>query len=1007
MYSGINEDSIENACTSLNTIIYVDQSFSSSGDGSSWNYPYKLLSQAVNAAASNPQCEAIYVAEGVYKTTNSQNPDVSFVLGDVNIYGGFPAGGSSFTERDWHKYETILSGDLDNDDTGGPIIENYSDINGVNSKTIMYLPPSSFNREINGFIFTGGQSQNNSTNDKENFGGAIYIDDCDFQINHCKFYGNEAHTGGAIYTRNSCGYYSNNLWVGNHAYNEGGGILLRGTSGSCNSIMYNCSFTENVADVDGAAILCHAHDLTVHNSIIWDATIANVLGVNGTGSFNINDSNIKGTWIGSSNNNIDVDPNFIDATIGNLRLQSTSPCIDVGNNNVAIGGVDLARNPRIINNTVDMGAYERSCPLDNIIYVDQSATGANTGLSWTDAYVSISDAIQKIDSCVAELKHIYVAEGVYKPSNTNDPTESFILGNASLYGGFPSGGSPFNMRDWSIYKTILSGDIDDNDNQLPICYHYTDIVGSNSKTIITMVDNSFVNEINGFILTAGRSDYQTGQSANVAGGAIHSNLSDFQVKNCKFYGNTANRGGAIYLMNNSQLQISNSILSGNFCRQLNGGGAMSINTYTEIINCSMTDNHAQETYNDNTLAGGGSPLGGSNAIIRNSIIYDNNNVIENGYYDIYNSCIKGTWTGINTNNISSFPYFIDPTIGDLRLSSASPCIDTGDNSFSSDLFDLDNNQRIIGPIIDMGAYENLCSNSFPEIASLGSLFEGLNGDSWTNQTANPPIQPWFEDCDPCGIVDGTPWFGLTCNSTNQITSIILSNNNLFGYLTNKIADFSELINLYLDNNQIYGNIPWDIGTLTKLQNLWLHYNQMSGNIPYSMENINSIIRIYLYNNNFNGAIPHTFGDLPNLQVLRVYNNNLSGCYIENLSKLCDQLTIHSTNANISAINNFDSNWEDFCECGAGFCPCNDVNSWIGGVGDWDIPTNWSLGHVPRACEDVLISQAGDDCTMPVNYSSVIYSLEVQLGAVLSIPSTARFTVITDVLDSTWNDCTNH
>ena len=104
MYSGINEDSIENACTSLNTIIYVDQSFSSSGDGSSWNYPYKLLSQAVNAAASNPQCEAIYVAEGVYKTTNSQNPDVSFVLGDVNIYGGFPAGGSSFTERDWHKY---------------------------------------------------------------------------------------------------------------------------------------------------------------------------------------------------------------------------------------------------------------------------------------------------------------------------------------------------------------------------------------------------------------------------------------------------------------------------------------------------------------------------------------------------------------------------------------------------------------------------------------------------------------------------------------------------------------------------------------------------------------------------------------------------------------------------------------------------------------------------------------------------------------------------------------
>ena len=870
----------------------------------------------------------------------------------------------------------------------------------------MYLPPSSFNREINGFIFTGGQSQNNSTNDKENFGGAIYIDDCDFQINHCKFYGNEAHTGGAIYTRNSCGYYSNNLWVGNHAYNEGGGILLRGTSGSCNSIMYNCSFTENVADVDGAAILCHAHDLTVHNSIIWDATIANVLGVNGTGSFNINDSNIKGTWIGSSNNNIDVDPNFIDATIGNLRLKSTSMCIDVGNNNVAFGGLDLARNPRILNNTVDMGAYERSCPLDNIIYVDQSATGANTGLSWTDAFNTISEATERIDSC-GDLANIYLAEGIYKPSTTNNPSESFVLGNANIYGGFPAGGSTFNSRDWSTYETILSGDIDNNDLETPIAYYFDKLVGDNSNTILILSPSLFERELSGLIFTAGESGYSTfGNLPDSNGGAIFAYPCTYYLKHCKFYGNKAiDTGGAIYKLNTT-IHMSNSVMAGNLTeRQSPPAGAMNIDAGT-IVNCSMTDNWSSGGNTSISTPYNSQPPYPS---IQNSIIWDWGQTLAGTGYNLYNSCIGGTIVvnGDNVNNYNDVVWFINPDEGNLNVDFDSYVINIGDNTYSSDLVDIQNQSRIVGTNIDIGAYESPCQNISPDFTNLKSFYLWTNGDSWTNTTANPPIDPWLLDCDPCGLIDGTPWYGITCNSSNQITEIILSNNNLIGNLTNVIGNFTELINLYLDNNQIGGSIPKEISNLSKLENLWLHYNQFYYSIPYELGDLNSIIRIYLYNNNLTGSIPEEFGNLTTLQVLRVYNNNLSGCYIENLTNLCDQLATHSTNANISANNNFDSTWEEYCECGAGFCPCNNVNTWIGGVGDWDIPTNWSLGHVPRACEDVLISQAGDDCTMPANYSAVIYSLEVQLGAVLSIPSTARFTVITDVLDSTWNDCTNH
>jgi hypothetical protein len=51
-------------------------------------------------------------------------------------------------------------------------------------------------------------------------------------------------------------------------------------------------------------------------------------------------------------------PIFIDEASGNFRLQTNSPCINGGNNLLAIGSVDLDGHPRIFNGTVDIGAYE-------------------------------------------------------------------------------------------------------------------------------------------------------------------------------------------------------------------------------------------------------------------------------------------------------------------------------------------------------------------------------------------------------------------------------------------------------------------------------------------------------------------------------------------------------------------------------------------------------------------------------------------------------------------------
>jgi hypothetical protein len=91
-----------------------------------------------------------------------------------------------------------------------------------------------------------------------------------------------------------------------------------------------------------------------------------------SGTTTVSSSLAEGGYSGSGN--LNLDPLFVSAadaasaptTAGELRLQAGSPAFQAGNNDVSNPGpasTDLDGKPRIVNGSVDMGAYQRQTNL--------------------------------------------------------------------------------------------------------------------------------------------------------------------------------------------------------------------------------------------------------------------------------------------------------------------------------------------------------------------------------------------------------------------------------------------------------------------------------------------------------------------------------------------------------------------------------------------------------------------------------------------------------------------
>jgi hypothetical protein len=396
-------------------------------------------------------------------------------------------------------------------------------------------------------------------------------------------------------------------------------------------------------------------------------------------------------------------------------------------------------------------ATEQDGDAPAVLYVDAYATGANDGLSWTDAFVSLQDALRTAPM-VPSVTEIRVAEGTYKPDQgttvtPGDRTATFQLPKGvKIKGGYAGlGAFDPDARDIRVYKTILSGDLNGDDG--PNFANNTE----NSYHVVTSNLTTAAAGLYGFIITGGNADGASAAKQDSGGGMynlrgsptlINCVLTQNTAKswgggmlnyeacnpmliNCVFSDNTAGYGGGMACYYSSSPTLVNCLLSHNAANY--GGGMANYNgSNAKLTNCTISGNLAG-------TSGGGMMVYDSAPTVTSCIFWGNTPkaiYLQTASVSVTYSDVRGGWVG--TGNINADPLFIDAANGDYHLLRASPCFDAGSNMAVppdiTDLdgdgdiaerlpFDLDGNPRFIDalhtpdtglgtpPIVDMGAYE--------------------------------------------------------------------------------------------------------------------------------------------------------------------------------------------------------------------------------------------------------------------------------------------------------------
>jgi hypothetical protein len=411
------------------------------------------------------------------------------------------------------------------------------------------------------------------------------------------------------------------------------------------------------------------------------------------------------------------------------------------------------------------------------IYVNAAATGANNGTTWPNAFTSLESAI----AAFTTVNEIWVATGTYKPTGTAR-TSTFTMKNAiKLYGGFNGTETLLSERNPKINTTVLSGDVNGNDNTTITATEATR--QDNLYHVITARANIKDVTIDGFTISGGNANGPTNTSGagnlqyyHTRGGAIYINPytsgdnTTVYITNCILEKNAATDTGVAagyyaggvnnqsfrlefdscivrnnFSGTNAQILIAgatgygwggtsviknslfhnNTSTSGASCLYLsastiNSGTVMGINV--NVINCTFSNNSGT---NGNVIR----TDNGSNTYLKNSILFGNGSLTPINYTGIGGPGLSNTISeGGQISGINSDP-LLSAT---FELQAGSPAIDAGNNTYlpASTTTDLAGNIRTYNTTVDLGCYEYgsaLSTNDFDSFSNF-SIYPNPTSD---------------------------------------------------------------------------------------------------------------------------------------------------------------------------------------------------------------------------------------------------------------------------------------
>ena len=469
-----------------------------------------------------------------------------------------------------------------------------------------------------------------------NNGAAIVVTDTGKDITGAitgsKFTNNKAQYGGAIYICEGNIAISDSLFENNSADVEGGAIDINTVNGNPEVSISGSKFINNSASYGGAIV--NVKDLTVRNTEFVNNipdTIFNYVGFGGNldlGIENFTDlQNAIGLVTGTLtlNQNVvmtdDEAANFVNGVVinKNIVIDGKGHTIDAKNLgrifNIGKGFTVTLTNATLINGKADKGGA---------IYNDGSLTLSDVKLS--------DNAADSYGGAVFNNGHLVVSDSVF------DSNDIVNRGSASVdYGG----AAIYNWKEGTLKVT--------NSNFTNNIKNYKN--GDNLVGAITTIGNATVSGSN-FVNNSGR----WGGAISATGAELRKNSSTLTVSNTIFKDNAALYAGAVYIWG-SNYNIADCVFDnntafgkGNMTPNNNNGGALVVSQVSKF-NEPITGTISGSKFTNNKAQYGGAAYFNKGFVTITDSVFENNiATAEGGAVGFSRASVKDLVVSINNSS---------------------------------------------------------------------------------------------------------------------------------------------------------------------------------------------------------------------------------------------------------------------------------------------------------------------------------------------------------------------